>query len=103
MEPVKVEFAHIRDEVQKQTGKGGITLAFTDTNLPFPGDETQTNVTEYAVAACKDAENYSKRLGRNIAEGRLKKHRGNYVYTGKTKSETIQNIIDDLHNFFKVG
>lgn len=85
----KTNFAHIRPNLDPHSG--GCTIAYTD--IP----RNATGNIHYAVAFCNAKDNFNKKIGRDIAEGRLAKGQYNTIFTNSSKySDIVNSIIASL-------
>lgn len=56
---------------------GGATVAFVDTTPERKNDEK--HLFHYAYAWCRENENFNKKIGRDVASGRLKANKYNIM------------------------
>lgn len=85
-----INYAHIRPSSDSRSG--GLTIAYTNLEKGSTGEVT------YAIARCSPKDNFSRRLGRRIAEGRLDKGMSDKVYSNSSKyADIVQAILDDIN------
>jgi len=82
------KFIHFRNVDDTETGttatKGGVTVAFS---------EGEGHLT-YAVAHCSPRDNYCRKTGRAIAEGRLKAGKSHKVVFGGNDDSVYETLME---------
>ena len=82
----KVHFRHIRNFDKKNiTARGGRTIAFR---------QIDENTIEFAIAKCSPKDNFNKKIGRRIAEGRLNSGKVEVV------NETWDYFMENFYNAY---
>ena len=84
---MSVKFIHIRRGIGAgMQEKGGTTIAYS-----FNPESRQA---AYAVAHCSSKDNYCKKIGRDVATGRLLNNKGGQVTV--PEGESVANFIANL-------
>lgn len=95
MNNFKIEFIHLRN-VDTVDGSvyplGGTTVAYRTSSA---------GVTEYAIARCRDNENYVKALGRTKAAGRLESPAYRKTVAGFFDKDAFRKAV--LTDVFRIG
>lgn len=84
-----IKIAHIRLRKIDNTinSNGGVTVAY---------ERLSDGIYKYALAFCHPHDNFSKKLGRMKAIGRLNSKRFLHMDTARSDANLIANIISDL-------
>lgn len=77
-------------------GKGGLTIAYVE--------DAEKGTIEFASAICHENDNFNRKLGRDIAEGRLKSGRlVNEVFEGDYKAfiEEMDDLVNSTYGYYR--
>lgn len=94
---MSVKFIHYRSK--KHPEKGGATVAYED-HLDTSGDDGSV---KHAMSTCSNSDNFNKRIGRSVAEGRLKKNKSSSIriryvgsdYRDQLVFKAVSSIFDE--------
>lgn len=85
----KTNFAHVRPKDLN----GGYTIAYTNIPRNTSGD------VHYALARCKSSDNFNKKIGRMIAEGRLAAGKYETVFAKSSRyGDIVRDIITEVES-----
>ena len=84
---IKIAHIRLRRTDNAINSNGGVTVAY---------EKLSDNIYKFALASCHPHDNFSKKLGRAKALGRLKSKRFIQMETANSDANLIANIISDL-------
>jgi hypothetical protein len=95
-------------EVGAYFGKGAVTVAFRKQKVCSPTGADVRELWSAGWAVCSEQDQFSRKLGRTIATGRLNKlsqpaTNGSMRAAVGTPEEIIEAVMDDIHGVYSVG
>lgn len=78
-----MKYIHIRSD----EGRGSVTVAY----------KIENNTVSYNIARCCPTDNFCRRIGRNIARGRLEKHGPLNTFPFVNFTDTTKRLIEEFH------
>lgn len=93
-------YGHLRNDVRTPTASGGSRIEVSNQGgltVAWRAD-VPNNVLVYSVAICSDKDNFNKKIGRTIAEGRLKANKAHIMTDLKLSDMTPGEVTTAVLN-----